>query len=344
MSRLGWSGILAIATAGVLLPSCSPTTGVFTCKSNDDCTGSGAGVCQDNGFCAFPDAQCDSGLRYGELAGGGFASMCVPEETPGSTGVGTTTPPMTSGSGDGPSSETGMASSTAATTDPISGSGTTSGSETTSAESSTSVGDTTGTTGDLPASCDGTLYEDDFEDGDTLPPHWTVVAPEENLVEVFGGLVRMVPTEAAGDQPTWIRSSPEVDFEGVWLMANIFDLAPIEGLQAIMSLTGTDGLAFDLVLDTDQDQLLARRSENKRFTSLALVQDIDIGETPWLRIRASEGVLFFEYGPAPDEMTTFLEHPSELATASGHLYIGVDNSFGPSLGFLTLEDTSVCAP
>ena len=52
---------------------------VFVCSDDIDCVnGDLAGVCQDNGRCSFPDRDCDSGQRYGELAEEGVAEECVP--------------------------------------------------------------------------------------------------------------------------------------------------------------------------------------------------------------------------------------------------------------------------
>ncbi len=39
------------------------------------------GVCQATGFCSFPDGKCESGQRYGELAGSQLGGSCVPNPT-----------------------------------------------------------------------------------------------------------------------------------------------------------------------------------------------------------------------------------------------------------------------
>ncbi len=77
----GRFGLLGLVTA---LVGC-PASEVFTCADDSECQGDGLGRCEANGFCSFPDQQCPSGRRYGELAGGGFASDCVDAEV-GSTG------------------------------------------------------------------------------------------------------------------------------------------------------------------------------------------------------------------------------------------------------------------
>lgn len=68
--------ILCTAIAG-----CSPTT-EFRCDDDHICLRDGKpGVCEDTGFCSFPDEDCDSGYRYGELSGD-FADTCTPEPPP----------------------------------------------------------------------------------------------------------------------------------------------------------------------------------------------------------------------------------------------------------------------
>lgn len=57
----------------------------FNCQDSDDCGSDG--MCQSSGYCSFPDTECPSGQRYGELAGAGLAGECVnPTEGTESTG------------------------------------------------------------------------------------------------------------------------------------------------------------------------------------------------------------------------------------------------------------------
>lgn len=69
------------------------STDVFQCHSDAECnTADQAGICEENGFCAFPNDECPSEYAYGELAGPELAGQCVPLSTSSSTGV--DTPPM----------------------------------------------------------------------------------------------------------------------------------------------------------------------------------------------------------------------------------------------------------
>ncbi|MEM6293832.1 MAG: hypothetical protein AAGA54_21330 [Myxococcota bacterium] len=47
----------------------------FNCQEDSDCGQDG--MCEPNGFCSFPDSSCETGRRYGELAGTGLANECV---------------------------------------------------------------------------------------------------------------------------------------------------------------------------------------------------------------------------------------------------------------------------
>lgn len=55
--------------------------GVFVCQDDSSCVLEGEqGVCQASGYCSFPDDDCTSGQRYGELVGRRLSGICVEEE------------------------------------------------------------------------------------------------------------------------------------------------------------------------------------------------------------------------------------------------------------------------
>lgn len=69
---------LAIALACALVEGCSPYGGgAFHCATSDQCAG---GTCEPEGFCSFPDPDCASGRRFGEL-GGSLAGVCVGDQS-----------------------------------------------------------------------------------------------------------------------------------------------------------------------------------------------------------------------------------------------------------------------
>ena len=79
----------------------------FNCQEDADCGQDG--LCEPNGFCSFPDAACETGRRYGDLAGTGLANECVAPaestttsagETDDESATSTTGPFTTSGGGE----------------------------------------------------------------------------------------------------------------------------------------------------------------------------------------------------------------------------------------------------
>jgi hypothetical protein len=72
-------GVLGTIAAGLLgLVPLGCGEGVFTCTSDVQCVGPDAGVCQPDGHCSFPAADCPSGQRYGEHSGS-QSGQCVGE-------------------------------------------------------------------------------------------------------------------------------------------------------------------------------------------------------------------------------------------------------------------------
>lgn len=94
--RIGWLAVLS------LLFGCQSSDS-FGCSEDGQCESAGiTGMCEANGYCSFLDDTCASGRRYGDLAGGGLAAVCV-QEDPGSTGaVSTTNASGTSSTGEVP--------------------------------------------------------------------------------------------------------------------------------------------------------------------------------------------------------------------------------------------------
>ncbi|MEM6291028.1 MAG: hypothetical protein AAGA54_07170 [Myxococcota bacterium] len=76
--HLGWF-LLAASLAG-----CSSER-EFQCLEDSACANEGIeGVCQPTGYCSFPDPDCESDYRYGDLADA-FAGQCVPLDDEGSS-------------------------------------------------------------------------------------------------------------------------------------------------------------------------------------------------------------------------------------------------------------------
>ncbi len=90
------SSLLAVLVLS-LTGGCSPDE-EFQCLEDSACSNDGIeGVCQPTGYCSFPDPDCESGYRYGDLADA-FAQQCVPVDG-GSSGM--VDPATSSGSSTG---------------------------------------------------------------------------------------------------------------------------------------------------------------------------------------------------------------------------------------------------
>jgi alpha-tubulin suppressor-like RCC1 family protein len=59
------------------LCACSPLQAAFQCRTHEQCVDAVAGTCEPSGFCSFPDGDCASGRRYGQLAGDDLGGRCV---------------------------------------------------------------------------------------------------------------------------------------------------------------------------------------------------------------------------------------------------------------------------
>lgn len=164
-----------LAVAGLTL-SLSCRAQEFNCQDTDDCGADGQ--CQPSGYCSFPDNECPSGQRYGDLAGAGLAGECV-NPTAGTDSMTTTSDVSTA-----------TATTTATTTTTATGStstGVDDDSTSTGAAASTSTGDVSDTsTGDP-----GEPYSffDDFDrtDSDDIGNGWVEDNPP--VFSLFGGEV-----------------------------------------------------------------------------------------------------------------------------------------------------------
>ena len=79
---------LALAVFAASVGTACSHAGAYECSSSVQCiVDSIAGECQPDGWCSFPDGDCPSGQRYGELAGDGLAGDCVSQDL-GTDGTG----------------------------------------------------------------------------------------------------------------------------------------------------------------------------------------------------------------------------------------------------------------
>ncbi len=70
--------VLVVLVVLVALVAGCRVTGTFSCELDEQCRhGSIAGRCEPTQFCSLPDVACESGFRYDDNAGAGFAGACV---------------------------------------------------------------------------------------------------------------------------------------------------------------------------------------------------------------------------------------------------------------------------
>src|SRR5882757_871966 len=77
-----------LASLGLLAVSCGDRNDL-QCKQDSVCDLANGGVCQDPGlgtgnrWCAYPDSNCPSGLRYSDVqVGDGVSGQCTPRVNP----------------------------------------------------------------------------------------------------------------------------------------------------------------------------------------------------------------------------------------------------------------------
>ena len=95
--------LAVVAAWGLVCGAACGAAPAFVCTDSTACEG---GACEPTGYCSFPDDDCDSGRRYGQLAGDGLAGMCTePEATTAAEDDGPVSTGEPSGSGESSSSD-----------------------------------------------------------------------------------------------------------------------------------------------------------------------------------------------------------------------------------------------
>ncbi len=78
---------MRLAIAALVLAAGCIRSAAYECQSSAECTKDGTqGTCEAVKYCAFPDASCTSGSRYGNLSGP-YANQCVGDEPMADAGV-----------------------------------------------------------------------------------------------------------------------------------------------------------------------------------------------------------------------------------------------------------------
>ena len=288
----------SVSVVGLALTACSAAT-EYPCETNAQCVDAGVvGVCQSPGWCSFPDDGCESGQRYGDLAGSGLAGTCVPVDD-GSTGVAdddsatatATTPPTTDQTTTDPS-----ASSTLSTTTPL-----TTGVDVTGEDDTTISSSATTSTGDEDAATtdDGTTgsppicatYVDDFEDG-VIGPDWDVYL-SDYVSEVGGARVFLVSADESDNYP-WTGLVEAQDLTQGWVRARV-GMPPTSYPEHLFLSVAHVSAPNDLLLWFLEDVYLIARfhaADEPWIDILDTTYDPDLHR--WLQIRGEDTTVYFE--------------------------------------------------
>lgn len=223
---------------GMMLGACVGAD-AYQCAEDAQCSAAGsAGVCQDIGFCSFPDEGCDSGQRYGEHAGA-LSHTCVPT-APGPTGDG-------SGGDDGAVSLDGAA--TTSGTDGATSTGPPGGDSSMGAD---------GTTGDAEIVFTDDELEGEFGEGTFVDTVWS------------GDDVRLQPGQVAGQFVSRVfdAQGPDAAWQTIaWTPGAPYG-KPLPAGEAAESGYVQDGI------DMSGNVLLLRFDERGMLPSGAVVADL----------------------------------------------------------------------
>ncbi|MEM6991983.1 MAG: hypothetical protein AAF721_15850 [Myxococcota bacterium] len=299
-------GRCSSAWAGVVLAivACRGTE-FFVCQGDGDCVHAGNGVCQPNGFCSFPDAECDSGQRYGEAAAGGFAGTCVEEEATATTGPTTgastlpddaTSGPLPTGTLDG----TGD-SGPAPTGGPVNGSTDGGSTEGTSrgGSDSTAAGESTAGV----EACQVVL-SDSF-DGMLLMQHWTPGGAV--AVTVQDGELRFSLDADANDYGNVV--SPPFKAESASFVAEI-SLPPTLPFTQFLISFEREGSAESLDLLVEEGGAIARHWQDDSFVDVGAGAWSD--SEPFLRLVELDGSVRFETSSDGQTFDTFYTYELDI--------------------------------
>ncbi len=226
----------------------------FECASDNHCELDGvAGFCESIGHCSFPDEACDTGRRFGNLAGT-LSNQCVPPAEPEPTTSDASTGSATE------SEDTGSATGSVTSAQP--------GASSSGAESS---GSSSGEP-DLPCTV---LYEDSFP-GDALDPTWQILGDPV----VLGGAVRFAidPDEFGNYEKIVALGGSRVDLTTGVVTLELDAVPQTIRTQGTLSLEGPDSTVALLWESGGVRPLLGSMSVD--HTAMTL---------PWVRVEFSPG-------------------------------------------------------
>ncbi|HWB77350.1 MAG TPA: right-handed parallel beta-helix repeat-containing protein [Nannocystaceae bacterium] len=103
---------LALAWSIGCAAGCFGRADAFACIDDSDCNAAVDGRCELSGFCSYPDATCDAGRRYDDLASDALDRTCVDASGESTTAVAEDSSEVGSGSGSSAADSSTAGSST----------------------------------------------------------------------------------------------------------------------------------------------------------------------------------------------------------------------------------------
>ncbi|MCA9653116.1 MAG: hypothetical protein H6712_19840 [Myxococcales bacterium] len=312
--------------------------GVFLCQDDGSCEQGGSqGVCQPSGYCSFPDASCESGQRYGELAGGTLAGTCVePEElaTGEVSGPGSGPGPAMTSDGDTVDPSVDEGTTTRGTSPPLD----------TGPEPTTDgpPGTDEGTTGGVARQCSYDEFDDESIDG-----LWCVNVPSGVSVAEHSDLLwfYFLPDEwPPGSHTGEIHSCSPFPLRGAELTVHIDHMPEVSSFTEGFLELGND--EFRLGMGVVGGQLYAFTFLDGDYAGTAW-QPFEPGTHHYWRLRGDEDGLVAEFSPDHNAWVHLYSLPRDLSGQSGSGFLGVysdsvplgrDDAAYDSLELCTLEE------
>jgi hypothetical protein len=336
---LGWmrGAWLASALGVAAVAAIACRSAAFVCSDDEQC---GAGMCQSVGYCSFPDASCDSGQRYGELASSELAGECVdpqPDEDSSSAG---TTVASTNGGTSSVATHDGTSDDSAST---AGGSVSTAGAETVGADSAGSE-TTTGATADSGDSDTGPGlrcpdYLDDFEDG-VIGAQWELHHPE--FVVETGGVLQIIVDPPIGPFVGAILIE-SFDLSQGWFRAELDETPDSSYTQQDVEVFNADDLDESLLILVEGNELIARyRPLGGGFENIIVIGFLP-SEHVWLQLRGDGDTMHFETSPDGITFESFASYDSPFALSNVRVGLRASNYVVlPAEDIVSFREIAVC--
>lgn len=268
-------------------------SGMFTCRSNESCSGLEGGLCESNGLCSVPNADCVSGREYAEFSGSD-SGECVPGSGGTSTTVaqGSTVDP--GGSSEGGSVSTSSAEAgTSSSGEGLADTGATSGGDDSSVGSGPAA---------VPPCGDATeIYHHDFADGMFAARDWDVNSFGQVEASFDGGTLT-VSTDADGmaQHFWWMVSTLSIPTVGSVAM-EVVEGPPVDSNGTFWLELTSPGVALSFAVRDDGLRTSIKTGDGP-YVEQALGPYNAVDDL-WLRVRYDSGAMTVFAETSPDGLS-----------------------------------------